>query len=187
VRARWAELSLSEHAFYFREYYGRRRALWDGGPPTRLPFLSLDQVTPRRALDAGCGVGRDTIALAGKGWDTTGLDLSARAIAQARRRAPGLRFVLGTATAIGDPPLEGPFDLVLDVFGPASDLSAPKRALYAERVRRVLSPGGLFAIFSFERAEALAPLFAPFAIDRELAARCPVEPSGRWWLLRQKG
>jgi len=40
-------------------------------------------------LDSGCGVGVTTLALAGKGYEVVGLDLSASAIEQAKRAAAG--------------------------------------------------------------------------------------------------
>ena len=51
-------------------------------------------------LDAGCGTGRYTLALAGMGYQVTGLDLSPELIAVARQH-PGaamVRFVVGDLT-----------------------------------------------------------------------------------------
>jgi SAM-dependent methyltransferase len=46
-----------------------------------------------RVLDLGCGAGRHSRQLASKGYDTTGIDLSASSIAEARKtQRPGLRF-----------------------------------------------------------------------------------------------
>jgi methylase of polypeptide subunit release factors len=38
-----------------------------------------------RALDLGCGTGTDTIYLATHGWDVSGVDMTSRALAIARR------------------------------------------------------------------------------------------------------
>jgi SAM-dependent methyltransferase len=46
-----------------------------------------------RVLDLGCGAGRHARYLASKGYDTTGIDLSARSIAEAQKtERPHLRF-----------------------------------------------------------------------------------------------
>lgn len=51
-------------------------------------------------LDVGCGPGEVTAHLAGLGLDASGVDLSPRMVSHARRRHPGLRFAVATATAL---------------------------------------------------------------------------------------
>lgn len=51
-------------------------------------------------LDVGCGPGTVTAHLAGLGVDVSGVDLSPRMIAHARRLHPALRFAVGSATEI---------------------------------------------------------------------------------------
>ena len=60
--------------------------LWSGDPNDWLPEFALGW-EPGRALDLGCGEGADAVWLAEHGWDVTGLDLSATAIARMRARA----------------------------------------------------------------------------------------------------
>ncbi len=43
----------------------------------------------RRVLDAGCGSGRLTVALAQAGAEVTGIDTNAKQLAEARRRGRG--------------------------------------------------------------------------------------------------
>lgn len=111
--------------------------------------LALDpwlRVTPGiRALDVGCGVGRWSRLMAGRGANVMGVDLSPTMIAEARRRtsaqglAPGCRFVVADLASMA---FKTRFDLVLGVtvlqhiLDPAA-LSAALRAL-AEH----LAPGG---------------------------------------------
>ena len=45
------------------------------------------RIKPGRAITLGCGVGRETIYLAKKGFDVIGLDFSPVAIRKARRKA----------------------------------------------------------------------------------------------------
>lgn len=52
-------------------------------------------------LDVGCGPGTVTAHLVGLGLDASGVDLSPRMVEHARRRYPGLRFSVASATALG--------------------------------------------------------------------------------------
>ena len=91
-------------------------------------------------------------------------------------------WVRGPASYL-DEHLRSPVDLVLDVFGPASDLEVEGRTRYARAVLRALAPGGLWAIFSFE---PLDPLLADFVVDHDLTLITPPTAAGRWWLLRPR-
>jgi SAM-dependent methyltransferase len=51
-------------------------------------------------LDVGCGPGTVTAHLAELGLDASGVDLSPRMVGHARRRYPGLRFEVASATAL---------------------------------------------------------------------------------------
>ena len=89
--------------------------LWSGDPNDWLPELALGW-EPGRALDLGCGEGADAVWLAERGWDVTGIDLSATAIArmaaEAQRRGLGER-VHGVVLDVTREELPaGPFDLV---------------------------------------------------------------------------
>ncbi len=66
------------------ERYRDQSALW-GGPNAILEPL-LAEIAPGRAVDLACGDGRHTEWLAARGWHAHGVDFSAEAIAQARRR-----------------------------------------------------------------------------------------------------
>ena len=79
---------------------------WHNRLAFELPFLltQLGSVTPQpgaplRVLDAACGTGQHVIALAKKGLDVTGADLSSEMIAVARANASAagldLRFEAG--------------------------------------------------------------------------------------------
>lgn len=89
-----------------------------------------------RTLDLGCGTGRN-LPLVPAGTRAIGLDLSWPSLKRARRRAPGVPLVLGSAEAL--PFREGTFDTVLSGLALCSVAHAP--GALAE-VRRVLRPGG---------------------------------------------
>ncbi|MBX3329767.1 MAG: class I SAM-dependent methyltransferase [Nitrospira sp.] len=51
----------------------------------------------RRVFELGCGNGAVAAVLAGKGYQTTGVDVSSQGLEQARRRYPHLTFMPGSA------------------------------------------------------------------------------------------
>src|SRR5678816_3961427 len=76
--------------------YHRLYADRDDTEAAGLTDALIEQLRPRqgsRLLDLGCGAGRHARHLASKGYDITGIDLSARSIAEARKaERPHLRF-----------------------------------------------------------------------------------------------
>jgi cyclopropane fatty-acyl-phospholipid synthase-like methyltransferase len=70
------------------------------------------------ALDVGCGSGVQTLLLAAHGLEVVGVDLSATAIEEARRRASGhpaearVRFIAGDVTEVRG--IGEPFDVLVD-------------------------------------------------------------------------
>ncbi|MGY3337826.1 SAM-dependent methyltransferase [Streptomyces filamentosus] len=108
-----------------------------------------------RALDLGCGPGRNTLHLASLGYRADGVDLSANAIRWAGERAEergaeGVRFTCGDAFAAGT--VEGPYDLVYD-SGCLHHLPPHRRVGYLALLDRVLAPGGVFALTAFAAGE----------------------------------
>lgn len=71
----------------WEERYGRSDA--PPGPPSRFvsDWLAGYAGRPGRALDAACGTGRHTLALALRGWRVDAVDVSAAALARGRRAA----------------------------------------------------------------------------------------------------
>jgi 2-polyprenyl-3-methyl-5-hydroxy-6-metoxy-1,4-benzoquinol methylase len=102
-----------------------------------------------RVLDLGTGPGTQATALAKRGLDVTGTDLSAAAIAYAGRRAAGegasVRFLQDDILASQ---LEGTFDVVFD-RGCFHVLDPDKRSDYAKRVRALVAPKGRLFLKTF--------------------------------------
>ncbi|MFE0650378.1 class I SAM-dependent DNA methyltransferase [Streptomyces sp. NPDC059534] len=98
---------------------------------------------PRAVGDLGCGTGRVTAHLRDLGADVFGVDLSPGMIAVARDTYPGLRFAVGSMTALDlpDASLGGVLSWYSTVHMPQEDLTAS----FAE-FHRVLAPGGLLLI-----------------------------------------
>ncbi|MFI9820800.1 class I SAM-dependent methyltransferase [Streptomyces sp. NPDC052013] len=110
-------------------------------------------LTGGRALDLGCGPGRNALYLATRGFEVDAVDLSPAAVEWARERARemgarGVRFHRGDAFALTATELRGPYDLVYD-SGCFHHLPPHRRISYLELLERVLAPGGCFALTCF--------------------------------------
>ncbi|WP_282697559.1 class I SAM-dependent methyltransferase [Streptomyces sp. CC208A] len=108
-----------------------------------------------RALDLGCGPGRNSLYLASLGYRVDAVDLSATAIRWAEERAretgaENVRFLRGDAFAAGT--VEGPYDLVYD-SGCLHHLPPHRRVSYLALLGRVLAPGAHFALTAFAAGE----------------------------------
>ncbi len=68
---------------FWEQRYGERKRIWSGRANAAL-VDSVRALTPGRALDLGCGEGADSVWLAAQGWQVTGVDISATALARAR-------------------------------------------------------------------------------------------------------
>jgi SAM-dependent methyltransferase len=94
------------------------------------------------------------IALAKHGWQATGVDFIPKAIKAARKKARQVgvdaKFLVGDVTRLD--PIEGPFDLILDI-GCYHSLDSAGMQAYREQIRRLLAPGGFFIIYLFFKTE----------------------------------
>ena len=99
-----------------------------------------------RTLDLGCGTGRG-LPLYGPGVRAIGLDPARDSLARARRRAPRVPLVQGSAEAL--PFRDGVFDTVVSslVF-----CSVPEPARGLAEVRRVLRPDGRLRMLEHVRS-----------------------------------
>jgi SAM-dependent methyltransferase len=75
------------------EYYSRWHRLEVSGQSTHGEADFIQSFGPRSVLDAGCGMGRVAIELAGRGIEVIGVDLDADLLAFARRSAPSIPWV----------------------------------------------------------------------------------------------
>lgn len=113
-----------------------RTRFLEGGWYAPLRDVLCGLVTPGdRLLDAGCGEGWYTQALAQAvlpGGRAAGVDLSKPSVKRAARRCPGGEFAVGTVYHL--PVADGGVDVLVDCFSP----------LAAAEFARVLRPGGRF-------------------------------------------
>jgi SAM-dependent methyltransferase len=95
---------------------------WDQTPGPQILDRVLDADSAgkgRRALDVGCGNGRDAIHLAKKGWKVTAVDLQERAIGKARGRAgeegADVHWIVGDVTELGRLAAPPGYSLIFDM------------------------------------------------------------------------
>lgn len=106
--------------------------------------FAADSVPGRRVLDAGCGVGWGSRILHNSGAaSVVGVDLDPGALGDARRRVPGVEFVLGDLAKL--PFEDARFDLVT-CFETIEHVADARAAL--DELRRVLAPGGVAFVSS---------------------------------------
>jgi len=131
----------------YRLAYRSGAPRWDTGRPRPELAGFADGRAPGRALDLGCGTGTDAVYLAGRGWETTGIDFVPEAIEAARKRAAeagvNAEFVLGDASRLPDAGVTGPFDLLLDI-GCYHAIPAGRRNAYVSGVAAAARAGADF-------------------------------------------
>jgi cyclopropane fatty-acyl-phospholipid synthase-like methyltransferase len=107
-----------------------------------------------RSLDLGCGTGTNTIYLAQKGWDATGIDFVPRAIATAKKKAgaAGLspRLIVGDVTRLTELGIGAGYDLLLDL-GCFHSIPDAGRDAYVRGASAVASSGATMLLFGFIR------------------------------------
>ncbi|MDN2497438.1 methyltransferase domain-containing protein [Nocardia nova] len=141
----------------YEMYYRLGLAFWDTFDTDRgLVDLveGADALPPGRALDLGCGTGRNSVYLAKHGWEVTGVELVAEAVARAeeRARAEGVttaRFVHGDLLALEAAAIGADYTLCVD-FGCLHSVPWDSRDRYAEVVTAHAAPGAVLWIWGRE-------------------------------------
>lgn len=130
-----------------KEQFDRQAALYATSAVHKhgasLPVL-VEYADPKpgeKALDVATGTGNTAFAIAEKGPETTGVDVSEGMLAQARAQGDHVRFVPGEAENL--PFEDGAFDLVTARHAPHHFRDA---ARFLSEVHRVLRPGGRFVM-----------------------------------------
>lgn len=126
--------------------------------------VSFELPQASRALDIGCGTGRNAIFLAETGYDVKAMDYAASQIellqAYARSR-PALRLeaVVGDVTQVW-PWSDGCTDIAIDAYCFKHQIETDGIETYIRELRRCLVPGGMFMLFLATRTDEYYRQFA---------------------------
>lgn len=145
---------------------------WPGADaPHPLLLEQAHQLPDRgRALDIACGLGRNALWLAARGFDVVAVDVSPVACDRLREGAAALQLpVTVLCRDLEQEPLpDGPFDLIVNTLYVQRDL--------APAIERALAPGGLLLFATFVEGGVHDPplVHKEFLLRRgELAALFP--------------
>src|SRR5438094_708944 len=157
--------------------------------------------TPGKALDLGCGTGTNTMYMAQHGWDVTGIDFVATAIAAARKKMQAAnvapRLIQGDVTRLKELGLGAGYSLVFDL-GCLHSIPEVRRDAYAAGVNEVAVPGADFLVWGFYAKpnffvnaklaqDELEQLFGKsWDMVRACGGEQPDRFPGRWYHLRRK-
>src|SRR5579859_7132205 len=122
-------------------------------------FVARLPVSPgARVLDVACGTGNSAIPMARRGTIVTGVDIAPNLLEQARERAAaeGVEVTFDEGDAEQLPYADASFDAVVTMFGA---MFAPRPALFASELARVLRPGGLLAMANWNPAGFTGKMF----------------------------
>ena len=139
-------MAMSEAHEAWEERYAERERVWSGRVNARLAEV-VEQVTPGRALDLGCGEGADALWLAERGWHVTAVDISQTALdraaadAAARNLAGSIDYQRHDLTETFP---DGVFDLVSAQF--LHSTVPMDRAQLLRRAAGVVAKGGTLLI-----------------------------------------
>ncbi len=121
--------------------------------PEGLLVREVEALTPGTALDLGCGIGVNSIYLAERGWQVTGVDWADEAIKRARSRASDkeldIQFVAEDA---GDWIAPHQFDLVVSTYALPS--SGEHRQKVLKNAVDAVAPGGTLLVIEWDRSMA---------------------------------
>jgi SAM-dependent methyltransferase len=120
---------------------------------SRLLMEAIRDRGPGLAIDLGMGEGRNAVYLAQRGWQTTGVDLSDVAVAQAKKRAIQIGVKLDAITDGLDHFVLGhnQWDLIVLFYMHAWYHGAKPQSV--RRLHEALKPGGLLVIEGFAGKE----------------------------------
>jgi hypothetical protein len=138
----------------------------DYAPNRRLVSALTGMTGSGHALVVGCGLGDDAEYVASLGFTTTAFDISATAVAGARRRFPRSTVRYATIDLLSPPPSwAGAFDLVVEVFTLQVLTGAARRRAFA-RTAGLVAPGGRLLVIARARDEHDDPGSMPWPLTR---------------------
>lgn len=139
----------------YRQMYTGKALVWPGNPGRMVKKALTVQPTPGKALDIGCGDGKDIVHLEGANWHVTGVDINSRAIANVTTRARNqfgdtytLKADISRANAVTHDFGSELYDLVV-AYGLYHCLDDAEVAIVHAKAAAALKKGGLLAFAAF--------------------------------------
>jgi ubiquinone/menaquinone biosynthesis C-methylase UbiE len=132
---------------------------WELGRPRPLlvEFVEKGLVKKGKTLDICCGAGTNTVYLAEKGFEVTGIDISPKAIEYAKKKAQQAHVKINfmTQSFVNLPFGNEEFDFVFDM-GCFHHVEIEDRPKFIKSVHRVLKKGGNYMLtcFSYKNGPA---------------------------------
>lgn len=155
----------SDRIEFWEERYSTERTPWDlQDSPAALRNFLLGARPGGRVLIPGCGYGHEVGQFHAAGWKAEAVDFSPTAVARARA-ALGPLGVLVREADFFSTDFGAPFDLVYERTFLCA-LPVERWPAYAERIHRLLRPGGVLAGVFYHGVDPDGP---PFPIDAGVA------------------
>lgn len=143
-------------------FHGIALDLWRAAVPeeatvAQAAFLAetLDVRPGSSVLDVPCGNGRLALALAGKGYRLTGVDIASEFIDEARSHGPDIRWICGDMRQL---PQDNSFDAAFCWGNSFGYLDDDGNEVFLDAVGRCLRPGAPFIVENGAIAEVLFPI-----------------------------
>lgn len=170
---------------FFRAAYLFGFKPWDSGVPPPELVTFVENNPAGKSLDLGCGTGTNTIYLAQKGWDATGIDFVPRAIGTAKKKAAAAgvspRLMVGDVTRLSELGIGAGFNLLLDL-GCFHSIPDAGRDDYVQGVNAVARSGAAMLLFAFTRGHRRSRLGPRGLAPNEVRARFTTG----WELVREQ-
>jgi 2-polyprenyl-3-methyl-5-hydroxy-6-metoxy-1,4-benzoquinol methylase len=134
----------------YEDGYRHCDRFWGTHPAEYVVFAMqhLTNIHDRRALDLGCGEGKNALAMSSGGFEVTAIDVSQTALAHARS-TPGAERVIWKSEDLRAFRTRTLFDLVI-ATGSLHCLDSPAEVEDAlANIRAFTKPGGLTVVYSF--------------------------------------
>lgn len=151
----------------WEKVYEQEATPWDAGQPedALVKFIKDGFVKPCRVLEIGCGNGNDAIFLAQKGFDVTAIDISKRAIEEAKKRAErtGVHCNFLVENILELKFVSGKFGFVYD-RGCFHFVPEEKRDRYAKIVKQFLLKDGYFLLIASSDKDTVT---GPYSFSKE--------------------
>jgi len=156
--------------------YGAAELIWTA-QANRALMAETETLQPSRALDVGCGEGRNAVWLATKGWAVTGVDFSTVGLEKARQlaEAQAVEVEWVPADLRTYHPARQDYDLVIVLY---LHLGAEDRRAVYGTAASALAPGGTMVVLGHDASNLTdgyggpqdpAVLFTPDDVVDDLA------------------